>query len=511
MVNRVFQWMERAYAADPSSLGVFRILYASSVLLFAVPIGTRVLGIPDVAFTPPPGLPRLFAGPPGPGWVVGINAGIVLLAGLLLLGWRTRCVSLLLGVALALAFATQYSTGKIIHTIIIPLTPLVMALTDWGARYSVDARRHSAALPEARARQRAWSGRALSLLALALGLAFFSAGLEKAQTGWLATDTSATLGYAFSNMHGTGRDPLLFEPLRRWLPLACWEAMDWSVVFFELGMLLAVPWRRLFRWALVAAVSFHLGVVLLYEIWFIYPLATYAGFVAWSTLLPRRTDHPAFFRLWDRRRGAAGWVLAVALTLAAGGCAMLTQKSVLAQLPKALWFPLVFGPPCLVAGGWAVYRLCQYIAPRPSAPAPALRDKPTGPPASEAVVLFDGVCGICNTWVDFVMRRDRDAVIRFAPLQGTYTQEMLDGLDPEAPPETLLLIDADGLHPYSSAALKAFAKLPQPWRVMGLLLWVPPPLRDAAYRVVAKYRYRVFGRKDACRLPTPEERERFVG
>jgi predicted DCC family thiol-disulfide oxidoreductase YuxK len=513
-MNKLFEWMEREYEASDLSLAVFRVVYASLLLLLIAPIGTNLLGLPGSAFSPPPGLPRVFPALPGTGWVAGINAAIIVLGGLLLVGWRTRLVSLLLGVVIVLAFAAQYSTGKISHTILVGLTPLVMSLSGWGARLSIDAKRYAALPDDQRERLRLWSCRALALLALGIGLAFSTAGYIKANTGWLALDTSATLGHAFSNIHGSGRDPVLFEPFRRHMPAFGWEVMDWGVVVFEFGMLCAVPWRRVFRWVLVVAVSFHFGVLLLFEIWFLTPVPTYAGFVAWALLLPRRPDLPGFYTWWDRHARQLGGVLGVGIPLFAGLYWLTQRQNTIMLLPEGSLIYLLFGPPVLVAAGWVVYECCRFLAPEPDKPAPTLRpgDGATAKRAEVAppVLLFDGVCGLCNAWVDFVMKRDRQGVFRFATLQGAYAAQHVAGLDPDLPPESLLLIDADGLHVRSSSALKTLGRLPGVWRVLAVLLWVPAPLRDGVYRVIARFRYKLFGKKDACRLPTPEERERFL-
>ena len=512
-MNKLFEWMEREYEASALSLAVFRIVYATLLLLLIAPIGTNLLGLPGSAFSPPPGLPRVFPALPGPGWVTGINAAIIVFGGLLLVGWRTRTVSLLLGVVIILAFAAQYSTGKISHTILVGLTPFVMSLSGWGARLSIDAKRYAALPGEQRDRLRLWSCRALALLALGIGLAFSTAGYVKANTGWLALDTSATLGHAFSNIHGSGRAPLLFETFRRHMPAVGWEVMDWGVVVFEFGMLCAVPWRRVFRWLLAIAITFHLGVLLLFEIWFLTPVPTYAGFVAWAILLPRRSDLPRFYVWWDRHARKLGGVLGVGIPLFAGTYWLLKRQNTIMLLPEWSLIYLLFGPPVLVTGGWVVYELCRFLAPEPEKPAPSLKqnDREPAPPVSDEhpVLLFDGVCGLCNTWVDFVMKRDRQGVFRFATLQGEYTAKHVAGLDPDLPPESLLLIDADGLHVRSSSALETLGRLPGPWRWLAVLLWVPAPLRDGVYRVIARFRYKLFGKKDACRLPTPEERERF--
>lgn len=127
-----------------------------------------------------------------------------------------------------------------------------------------------------------------------------------------------------------------------------------------------------------------------------------------------------------------------------------------------------------------------------------------------SVVFFDGVCGLCNTTVDFVLLRDRAHRFRFAPLQGeTARQELPE--DELQRLDTLVLRDSTGIYRRSSAVVRIAWGLPGIWPLLGWLLWlVPLPLRNLGYRIVSRYRLSWFGQKETCRLPTPEERARFL-
>ncbi len=130
----------------------------------------------------------------------------------------------------------------------------------------------------------------------------------------------------------------------------------------------------------------------------------------------------------------------------------------------------------------------------------------TGPP----ILFFDGVCGLCSRAVDFVMARDPEGVFRFAPLQGETARAMLSEADTAAL-ETMVVATETGLYRRSSAAVRILWTLGPFWRLCGWGLWIiPRPLRDLGYNMVAKTRYRLFGKHETCRLPTPEERERFL-
>lgn len=132
--------------------------------------------------------------------------------------------------------------------------------------------------------------------------------------------------------------------------------------------------------------------------------------------------------------------------------------------------------------------------------------------ASQPVLLFDGTCALCNGTVQFVLDHERDAALRFAPLQSAVAARLLapHGLAVAAEPETLVVVEGGRAYTHSSAALRVAAHLRWPWRLAGALVVVPRWLRDAAYRFVARHRYRWFGREEVCRLPAPEHRARFL-
>jgi predicted DCC family thiol-disulfide oxidoreductase YuxK len=134
-----------------------------------------------------------------------------------------------------------------------------------------------------------------------------------------------------------------------------------------------------------------------------------------------------------------------------------------------------------------------------------------GPDPVHPVVLFDGVCNLCNGVVRFVIERDRAARFRFAPLQSDLgrTLRQRHGLDPDAV-DTFVLIDADGAAIRSTAVLRILRGLGAPWRWLYPLHVLPLPLRDALYGLVARNRYRWFGRRETCPVPTPEQRSRFL-
>lgn len=127
------------------------------------------------------------------------------------------------------------------------------------------------------------------------------------------------------------------------------------------------------------------------------------------------------------------------------------------------------------------------------------------------ILFFDGVCNLCNSWVDYVIRRDKDRVFRFASLQGETARKMVPDYAKPGDLSTLVLLDEKGQHIRSTAALRMMRRLGGfSGGLATVLLAIPRPIRDLGYRVVAANRYRLFGQKDSCRLPTPQERALFL-
>jgi predicted DCC family thiol-disulfide oxidoreductase YuxK len=132
------------------------------------------------------------------------------------------------------------------------------------------------------------------------------------------------------------------------------------------------------------------------------------------------------------------------------------------------------------------------------------------------IILYDGVCGLCNRFVQFVLRRDRRDQFRFASLQSSFARELLRRhgedatrldtfflvLDPDTPSERVLK--------RSRAALGVLRLLGNPWRVLAGFGVLPTFLLDIGYNLVARVRYRVFGKFETCLLPDPSVREKFI-
>jgi predicted DCC family thiol-disulfide oxidoreductase YuxK len=137
-----------------------------------------------------------------------------------------------------------------------------------------------------------------------------------------------------------------------------------------------------------------------------------------------------------------------------------------------------------------------------------------------ALLLYDGVCALCNGVVQFLMKHDRLDRFRYAPLQSSLGRELLVRFDIHSFPDGVMLLTdaltpAEHLYQRSDAVAAALQRISTPsgmWRLAGMVLGlVPRPLRDWGYGVVARFRYRLFGRYDTCPIPPPEQRGRLLG
>ena len=127
------------------------------------------------------------------------------------------------------------------------------------------------------------------------------------------------------------------------------------------------------------------------------------------------------------------------------------------------------------------------------------------------IVFFDGVCNLCNGYVDFMLRRDRRLRLRFASLQGRLARARLGDLLPVAGDfPSIILLDEHGVHRKSAAIIRMLVRLGGPWRFLRVLSVVPPRLLDGLYDFVAARRFTWFGRRAVCRVPTASERSRLL-
>lgn len=127
------------------------------------------------------------------------------------------------------------------------------------------------------------------------------------------------------------------------------------------------------------------------------------------------------------------------------------------------------------------------------------------------IILFDGVCNFCESSVRFIVDRDPRGVFRFASLQSEIGRELAIGAggDPDAM-NTMMLLEDGELYTRSTAALRIARRMRFPWRLARVFLAIPEEMRDPLYALVSANRYRWFGKKEECMIPSPEIRERFL-
>jgi predicted DCC family thiol-disulfide oxidoreductase YuxK len=136
---------------------------------------------------------------------------------------------------------------------------------------------------------------------------------------------------------------------------------------------------------------------------------------------------------------------------------------------------------------------------------------PSGVASREPVMLFDGVCNLCNGFVQLLIRLDRHARLKLAALQSPAGQALLAWCGmPLVEFNTIVLIEERKAYFKSTAILRITRHLPWPWPLASLAIAIPNRLRDMAYDLVAQNRYRLFGKKESCMVPTPALRRRFL-
>ncbi len=134
--------------------------------------------------------------------------------------------------------------------------------------------------------------------------------------------------------------------------------------------------------------------------------------------------------------------------------------------------------------------------------------------AEPTIILFDGLCNLCSGVVRFVIKRDRRARFRFASLQSDAARRLCaragHALPTTPDPDTIIVIHNGRVLERSDAAIAIARGLNAPWTLLGVARIIPRPIRDALYRFVARNRYRWFGKRDTCMVPTAELRARFI-
>jgi predicted DCC family thiol-disulfide oxidoreductase YuxK len=132
-------------------------------------------------------------------------------------------------------------------------------------------------------------------------------------------------------------------------------------------------------------------------------------------------------------------------------------------------------------------------------------------PAPQFIILFDGVCNLCDNSVQFILKRDKKRKFLFGSLQGEAGQSLLKKFNlPPGHFDSFVLIEGDKIYTQSTAALRVVKHLKRGWQLLYGFIAVPKFLRDGIYKWVSANRYKWFGKREACRLPSPEEKAQFL-
>lgn len=127
------------------------------------------------------------------------------------------------------------------------------------------------------------------------------------------------------------------------------------------------------------------------------------------------------------------------------------------------------------------------------------------------ILLFDGVCNLCNNTVNFVIDHDPNEHFKFAALQSEFGQKKLKELNLNANDfDSIVLLSNDQIYIKSTAALKTAKKLTGGWPMLYAFIIIPPFIRHTFYNLIAKNRYKIWGKTEQCRVPTPELKQRFI-
>jgi uncharacterized membrane protein YphA (DoxX/SURF4 family) len=278
--ERFSGWLFRGFPLARESLALYRISFAGYHLLFGIPNYVWISANPNIFFDPHPSLALLFNGFPSYFTLQLFSSLVCLLFIMLLFGYRTRLVSVLLTATLIFANSFKYSFGKIDHDIMPVMIPLVMSFSGWGACFSLDSLRQTSR--ERYALTQSWP---VAFIALLIAIGFFSAGLPKALK-WIDFDlaTHGVRRWVTSAFYIEGHDDLLVPLFVKITNPYFWESLDVLAVIFELGFLATLPFPGAFRLYIGLAVLFHFNNHLMLNIPFAEYMVVYLLFINWEAI-----------------------------------------------------------------------------------------------------------------------------------------------------------------------------------------------------------------------------------
>ena len=129
----------------------------------------------------------------------------------------------------------------------------------------------------------------------------------------------------------------------------------------------------------------------------------------------------------------------------------------------------------------------------------------------DSVIFFDGVCNLCNSSVQFIIKRDKKGKFKFSSLQSSFAGKVLPSdVVKEDSLNSIILVDKGKMYSKSTAALRIARHLSGIWPALYLFMILPAPLRNWVYDIIARNRYRWFGKRDVCMMPSPDQKSRFI-
>jgi predicted DCC family thiol-disulfide oxidoreductase YuxK len=129
---------------------------------------------------------------------------------------------------------------------------------------------------------------------------------------------------------------------------------------------------------------------------------------------------------------------------------------------------------------------------------------------TKPVIFFDDVCIMCNTFVNLLLKFDRRQQFLFAPLHGETASKLLPPLPEDPGKWSMVYVDESGIHDQSDASLEVYRRLGGVWWLLSLARFIPRAIRNPVYRIIARNRYRWFGKRETCRIPSADEKARFL-
>lgn len=367
------RWIFSTFSQTAEGLAIYRIAYALALLFVWPSPSLRPLGeLPDGFFCPPLGPFMLLSRFPSPDLLTALELANQFGLVFLLIGLYTRQTSWLVGLLQLFLCGVRFSSGKIDHDLLIMAVPLLMSFTSWGHAFSADGFREKVRQAPG-FREPATSQ--LTYFALLLGFTFFTSGIMKALTGWANPSASATRGYLYVYLH---HYEWAANDFNRWLagihPFAFWKALDYLTLAFEMGFLLSVVSQRAFSAFLLAAIGFHVGVMLMLSIDFSKLLLVYMVFTDLGRLGQHRwvaRGLEAFGRFFSR----GAWVKGATACAAYVACTRLWGPLALPRLftrpmPLSFGFLLLCGTLVLATGSVLLRPRRRSEAPAPSGAAP---------------------------------------------------------------------------------------------------------------------------------------------